>query len=199
MKQRFLCITTHDPLGLGPASSIFSDLGGREPFTSYYFRKLVTNPIIRRKNLIVIVGGSGAWQLTDERILAKLRVDCAVIGEGEITAVKMINKALNGEKLPLFIEGEVVPIEQIPLIQNPTINGLIEISRGCGRGCKFCNPTKLNYRCQSKEYIFKEAKINVDAGERILFHSEDVLRYKADKIIPNKEEIIDLFSQVKKK
>jgi radical SAM superfamily enzyme YgiQ (UPF0313 family) len=197
-ETRILCITTHDPLGLGPASSTFSDLGGRESFTSYYFRKLVTKPLIRKKNLIVIVGGSGAWQLTDERITAKLGINCVVIGEGEITAVKMVNKALNGEKLPLFIEGKVVPIEQIPLIQNPTLNGLIEICRGCGRGCKFCNPTMLNYRCHSKEYIFKEAKLNVEAGEGIIFHAEDVLRYKSSNFIPNEEAIIELFSEAKK-
>ena len=51
---KVLCITTHDPLGLGPASSTFSDLGGRESFTSFYFRKLITNPLIRKKNLSLL-------------------------------------------------------------------------------------------------------------------------------------------------
>jgi len=197
-ETKVLCVTTHDPLGLGPASSTFSDLGGREPYTSYYFRKLVTDPIIRKHNLYVIVGGSGAWQLTDERIMAKLGIDSVVVGEGEITAVDLIEKAFNGEKLPSVVEGEVVPLEEIPLIKNPTLNGLIEICRGCGRGCRFCNPTMLNYRCQTMEKILKEAKLNVDAGNGIIFHAEDTLRYKAKGFVPDEKAVMTLFSEGKK-
>lgn len=195
---KVLCITTHDPLGLGPASSTFGDLGGREPFTSFYFRKLITDPTIRKYNLTVIVGGSGAWQLTDERIMAKLGIDCVVVGEGEITAVKLIEKALNGERLPSFVEGEVVPLDQIPLIRNPTLNGLIEICRGCGRGCKFCNPTMLNFRCLPMDKILQEAKINVDAGNGIILHAEDVLRYKAKGFTPDESAVMKLFTETKK-
>ena len=197
-ETKVLCITTHDPLGLGPASSTFSDLGGREPFTSFYFRKLITNPLIRKNNLNVIVGGSGAWQLTDERIMAKHGIDCVVVGEGEITAVKMIEKALNGERLPYFVEGEVVPLDQIPLIRNPTLNGIVEICRGCGRGCRFCNPTMMNYRCVPMDRIFQEAKLNVDAGKGVLFHAEDVLRYKSKKFEPNEKAVMQIFSEAKK-
>ena len=153
--QKILCITTHDPLGLGPASSTFGDLGRREPYSSFYFRRLITNTVIKKNNLTVIVGGSGAWQLTDERIVTKLGIDCVVIGEEEITAVKMIKKALNNVTLPHFVEGEVVPLDQISLIVNPTLNGVIEICRGCGRGCRFCIYTILNYRCQTIDKIIK--------------------------------------------
>ena len=197
-ETKVLCITTHDPLGLGPASTTFSDLAGKETFTSSYFRKLITNPIIREHNLTVMVGGPGAWQLTDERIMARFAIDCVVVGEGEITAVKLIEKALNGGKLPPFVQGEVVPLDQIPLVKNPTINGLIEICRGCGRGCKFCNPTMLNFRCQPIENIMKEAKLNVDAGNGVLFHAEDVLRYKAKGFVPNEKEVLKLFNGAKK-
>jgi radical SAM superfamily enzyme YgiQ (UPF0313 family) len=195
---KVLCVTTHDPLGLGPASTTFSDLVNKEPYTALYFRRLITNPVIKKYNLKVIVGGSGAWQLTDERIIAKLGIDCVVVGEGEITAVKMIEKALNGEELPVFVEGEVVPLEQIPIIRRPTLNGLIEIARGCGRGCRFCNPTMLNYRCQPLNRILEEAKVNVNAGRGVLFHAEDVLRYGSADFVPNEKAVIKLFKEVKK-
>jgi len=195
---RVLCITTHDPLGLGPASTTFSDLVGREPYTAFYFRKLISNPLIRKHNLKVIVGGSGAWQLTDERIIAKLGIDCVVVGEGEITAVKMIEKALNDEDLPPFVEGEVVPLDQIPIIKKPTLSGLIEIARGCGRGCRFCNPTMLNYRCQPLDRILEEVRINVNAGKGVIFHAEDVLRYASKDFVPNEKAVMKLFKEVKK-
>ena len=195
---KVLCITTHDPLGLGPASTTFSDLVGREPYTAFYFRKLISNPLIRKHNLKVIVGGSGAWQLTDERIIAKLGIDCVVVGEGEITAVKMIEKALNDEDLPPFVEGEVVPLDQIPIIKKPTLSGLIEIARGCGRGCRFCNPTMLNYRCQPLDRILEEVRINVNAGKGVIFHAEDVLRYASKDFVPNEKAVMKLFKEVKK-
>jgi len=156
---------------------------------------LIKNPIIRSKNLTVIVGGSGAWQLTDERIMYRLGIDSVVVGEGEITAVKLIEKALNNEKIPKFVKGVVVPLEEIPLIMNPTINGIIEICRGCGRGCRFCNPTMMNFRCIPLEKILHEVKINVDAGNGVIFHAEDTLRYNAKDFIPDETAIIELFSK----
>lgn len=193
-----LCITSHDPLGKGPASSTFRDLGGREPYTSYYFRKLISHHSIRKYDVKVIVGGSGAWQLADDNIMSKYGIDCVVIGEGEITAVDVINKVLNSKPLPKIVQGTVVPLEQIPLIQKPTINGIIEICRGCGRGCKFCNPTMLNYRCQPLEYIKKEAMININVGNNITLHAEDVLRYQADGFIPDEKAVLKLFKEMKK-
>jgi len=195
---KVLCITTHDPLGLGPASTTFSDLGGKEPYTASFFQKLVTNPVIRKYGLKVIVGGSGAWQLTDERIMAKLGIDCVVVGEGERTGVSIIEKAINGQPLPQYVEGEVVPLDEIPLIRNPTINGLIEICRGCGRGCRFCNPTMMNFRCIPIERIMEEARLNVAAGNGVLLHAEDVLRYKSKGFTPNEGAVVDLFSKIKK-
>lgn len=195
---KVLGITTHDPLGLGPASTMFSDLVNKETYTAVFFRKLMSHPLIKKYNLKVIIGGSGAWQLTDERIMAKYGIDCVVVGEGEITAVDMIDKAIHGETLPPIVEGSVVPLEQIPLIRHPTINGLIEICRGCGRGCRFCNPTMLNYRSQPLANILKEAKVNIDAGNGVLFHAEDVLRYQTKGFIPDEKKVLLLFTEVKK-
>ena len=197
-ETKVLGITTHDPLGLGPASTTFSDLMRKETYTALYFRKLINHPLIRKYNLKVIVGGSGAWQLADKRIMAKNGIDCVVVGEGEITAVDTIDRAINGESLPLIVQGDIVPLEQIPLIRHPTINGIIEICRGCGRGCRFCNPTMLNYRSQPLENILQEAQVNVDVGNGVLFHAEDVLRYKTKGFIPNEKEVIRLFTEVKK-
>ncbi|GAI00960.1 unnamed protein product, partial [marine sediment metagenome] len=100
-------ITANDPLGLGPASSTFSGLIRKETYTAFYHRKLLANSSLRENGAKVIAGGPGAWQLADERIMTKLGIDCVVVGEGEITAVEMFERALNGEKLPRVVEGEV--------------------------------------------------------------------------------------------
>jgi radical SAM superfamily enzyme YgiQ (UPF0313 family) len=198
-ETKVLGVTTHDPLGLGPASTTFSDLANRETYTSYYFRTLMTNKAIKKHRLKIIAGGSGAWQLTDERIMAKFSIDSVVVGEGEITAVQLIKKALNEEPLPPIVEGEVVPLDQIPLIRKPTINGIIEITRGCGRGCKFCNPTMLNFRSQPLERILEEVRLNLNSGtDGVIFHGEDFLRYKTKGFVPNEKEVMRLFTETKK-
>ncbi len=187
-------ITANDPLGLGPASSTFSGLIRKETYTAFYHRKLLANSSLRENGAKVIAGGPGAWQLADERIMTKLGIDCVVVGEGEITAVEMFERALNGEKLPRVVEGEVVPLKRIPSIKNPTICGLVEIARGCGRGCKFCIPTLLNYRYRPIKQILDEIKVNLNAGaEGALLHAEDVLRYGAKGVIPDEEKVTKLF------
>jgi radical SAM superfamily enzyme YgiQ (UPF0313 family) len=191
-------ITTNDPLGLGPASTTFSSLLGKETFSAYSFKKLVSNPTIWKNNIKLIVGGPGAWQLEDERIRSKMGINTVVLGEGELEAAQVFKKAVDEESLPNFVHGGVVPLEKIPDIRKPTINGLVEIARGCGRGCKFCNPTMQQFRCRSIDNIVKEARVNLDAGTDILLHAEDVLRYRADGPVPNKEAVLELFRECTK-
>lgn len=197
-KTKVLGITSNDPLGLGPASSTFSSFLGKESYNAIFFKELVCNPKIRGYGIKVIVGGQGAWQLTDNRIMRKYNVDCVVIGEGELIVKELFEKAINGEELPQIVEGGIVPLEQIPLIKNPTINGLVEIARGCGRGCEFCSPTMSKFRSRRIEEIMKEVKINVESGTGALLHAEDVLRYGANGVQPNENKVIELFSEAKK-
>ncbi len=194
-----LGITTHDPLGLGPASTTFSSFVGGEPYSSYYFEKLVKNNQLKKYDVDVIVGGPGTWQLDDKRIMKKYNVDSIVIGEGEKAAPKIFRKAMNGDDLPKKVTGGVTEVDEIPRIQGPTINGLVEISRGCGRGCDFCNPTLLNLRHRPVKDIVEEVKLNTSTGkEKTILHAEDVLRYGSKKLKPNPKKLTRLLKNVKR-
>ncbi|RLG73115.1 MAG: radical SAM protein [Methanobacteriota archaeon] len=197
-ETRVLGITTNDPLGLGPASSTFSDLLGKETYSATSFRELVlgVQPLVRRYGIKVLVGGPGAWQLEDKKIMQKYGIDSICVGEGEITGVEMIRKAVDGEELEPVNYGEVVPVEEIPSIVNPTVNGLVEIARGCGRGCRFCNPTLLNYRCIPINNILEEVKVNVNTGIGVCLHAEDVLRYGVSGVVPDEDKVLCLFREV---
>ncbi|MEW5759908.1 MAG: radical SAM protein [Candidatus Thermoplasmatota archaeon] len=195
---KVLGITTNDPLGLGPASSTFGGLMGREPYTAIFFRELVTNPMIRKYGIKVIVGGQGAWQLNDEKIMAKYNIDTICMGEGEEIVNEIFSKALNGGDLPRVVETGPVPIEKVPIVKKSVINGFVEIARGCGRGCDFCNPTMLKFRCFPLDRIVEEVKANVLMSKNVTLHAEDVLRYKAKGMVPNEEEVVRLFESVSK-
>jgi len=194
---RVVGITENDPLGIGPATSTFTQLFGGEAYMAVKFKELLSHPAIQRYKPKIIVGGPGAWQLEDREIRNRLGIDCVVIGEGEKAVGPVFDKAVNGEQLPEVVYGEVVPEEEIPLIREATIDGVIEIARGCGRGCDFCVPTLQRYRCLPIDHILKEVEVNLRAGRMPLLHAEDVLRYKAKGLEVNKQAVIDLFKTVK--
>jgi len=190
-------ITENDPLGMGPATSTFTQLFGGEAYMAVKFKELLNHPTVQTNKPKIVVGGPGAWQLEDRKIRNRLGIDCVVIGEGEKVVGSIFEKAVNGEQLPEVVYGEVVPEEEIPVIRGATIDGIVEIARGCGRGCDFCVPTLQRYRCLSIDHILKEVEVNLRAGRIPLLHAEDVLRYKAKGLEVNKEAVINLFKTVK--
>ncbi len=190
-------ICGNDIMGKGPTTRILTQLieaPQTQAFSASKFRELI-NSLENYKHLKKIVGGPGSWQLINEKVNA----DTIVLGEGELVVGELFEKALKGEPLPRIIEGRVVDVDKIPLIRKPSICGLVEIARGCGRGCKFCSPTMRNFRCYPIKKIISEIQVNQASGEQhVILHAEDVIRYKANKINVNPEEVIKLFRAVTK-
>lgn len=201
-ETKVIGITSNDPLGKGPASTTFAGPLGfikEEPYDAWKFRELVTNPILRKYNTRIVVGGPGAWQLEDPQMRRKLGIDVVVIGEGEKVAPELFRKIIEGEKVPEVVYGDVVEPEEMPIIKGATIGGVVEIARGCGRGCKFCLPTMQRLRSRPLEHILEEVKVNVRNDVKwITFHAEDVLRYKAHGIRANEKAVIELFEKTMK-
>lgn len=196
-KTKVVGITETDPLGTAPATSTFTQLFNGQAYMNIKFKELLDNPSVKRYKPKIIVGGPGAWQLENNNSRRKLGVDCVVVGESENIVARLFENAANGAEIPEIVHGEVVETEEIPLIKNPTIDGIIEIARGCGRGCDFCVPTLQRYRCLPIRDILKEVEVNLRAGRRPLLHAEDVLRYKAKGLEVNQEAVIDLFKTVR--
>jgi len=196
-RTKVLGITENDPLGIGPATSTFTHILGGESYMTVKFREIINHPAVKRFKPKIIVGGPGAWQLEASDVRRMLGIDCVVIGEGERVVGPLFEKALNGDMLPEVVYGEIVDIDEIPVIRGATVSGIVEIARGCGRGCAFCVPTMLRYRCLPIDHILKEVKVNLKAGRQPLLHAEDVLRYGAKGIKVNQKAVTKLFRAVK--
>ncbi|BEP18700.1 radical SAM protein [Pyrofollis japonicus] len=196
-----LLIGHHDYFAFGPPSNEWWMVSGHEPINRKSFIDFISMPEIwkakKEYGLRVVVGGPAVWQWEVWReALERWPVDTLVDGEAEKIIVKLAEKIVNGEELPRKV---VVPpqespkIEEIPLIKAPSVNGLVEIMRGCPRGCKFCSVTLRPLRFMPLERIEAEIRLNLENGTcGFIYHSEDVLLYGADVVKPREEPLIKL-------
>ncbi|MFX1520987.1 MAG: radical SAM protein, partial [Promethearchaeota archaeon] len=94
--------------------------------------------------------------------------------------------------------GRPVKPEDVPLIQGPALGTYTEISRGCGRGCKFCAPnTSGKMRDLPLEKIVHDAKINAEGSgnNSMCLQSEDVFLYGSNSkyFYPDEDAIMNLY------
>ncbi len=205
---KVLMLSHHDYFGLNPPSSTWSVIVGKEPLNAYLFRKFMLRirPYVmegKKRGLRVIVGGPAAWQwLYFPELIEYLGVDTIFDGEGERLAVELVKRALEGEPLPKYVYvglSDVPSLDEIPVIKYPSVNGLIEIGRGCPRRCAFCPVTLRPLRWYPYDKIEEELKVNVRYGVvHGLIHAEDVPLYGSEGVIPKPEKVIKLHELVKR-
>ena len=193
-------ISTMGPMGLAYVSTTYNSLigFGGEALNASEFEKLVTHPSIQKYKPKIIVGGQGSWQINEAKAQDKLGIDVIFQGEGEEGLVKVFKKMLNNEKIPSFFESKKPSRENIPLIKHAASYGMVEITRGCGRGCQFCSPTMRTKYSFPIDHIMKEVEINVKEGSESIFTvTEDIFLYKSKKgFIPNREAMVKLYKTI---
>ncbi|MCG3108666.1 tRNA-2-methylthio-N(6)-dimethylallyladenosine synthase [Metallosphaera sp. J1] len=201
-----LMFSHHDYFAFGPPSSTWWGITKQEPVNYKSFQELINKPEVqeaKRRGVKMIAGGPSVWQwLWREDMIEKVGIDTLVDGEAERVIGKLAQMILDNEDLPryMYVSGEDVPgIEDIPDIKGASVNGLIEIMRGCARSCRFCSVTLRPTRYYPLEKIERELQVNVRAGVRHgVIHSDDVLFYGAVGILPRPEPLIKLHKMVKK-
>ena len=206
-EAKIIGIYAMDPFGLGPASSTFAAILKKEPYVAKYFHLLLDNPVIKKakkKGLIIIIGGPGAWQFRyRQKFVEENMVDCIVEGEAENVIGRIFKAALDGEDVPKHYEvnvNETPSLNEIPEIVQPSINGLVEIGRGCCRGCEFCSVTLRPLRWCPYEKILREINVNqLGTISGCCLHAEDVMLYGSKSTSPNDEKLLRLHELVVKK
>jgi len=199
-KTRVIGISSMEPAGIGFVSRTYTSLVGfgGEPVAAAEFKDLMEKLILQRWNAKIVLGGSGAWQIHKAKLQRKYGIDCIVLGEGERAALKVFRKVLSGKAIPQVVEAESPDPEEIPCILHPSIFGTVEITRGCGRGCKFCSPTMRKSYSFPLERILKEVELNAKNGTgMILLASEDIFLYQSEgKFLPNRKALANLFGSI---
>ena len=88
--------------------------------------------------------------------------------------------------------------EDIDPIVNPSMKGLVEVMRGCGVGCDFCEVTLRPLRYYPISNIQREIEVNVKGGQsNAWLQSDEIWGYRHGTLFePNEEALTELFSAV---
>jgi radical SAM superfamily enzyme YgiQ (UPF0313 family) len=195
-------ISAMDSLGHAFVSRTYTSLLalGRRPLNRIEFERLLAHPAIKKYRPRIIVGGAGAWQISEMRMQDVLGIHTVVIGQAERTVVEIFRKAVAGKKLDKVIVSQPSKEEDVPTIECPALYGAAEITRGCGRNCAFCSPTMRHLISFPMEHILKEVKLNAKMGTRAIFlQTDDLFLYKKkENFRPNREALVKLVESVAK-
>jgi len=183
----------------------------------------------RNPNAKIIVGGPGSWELTYlTDLIRELHIDHIVQGEVEDVAVDLFDQLSEDSLSDPFIFGyqtfdehfrrmwsfdqtqifvtrasfkkQYPSLNEIPLIRRAAIKGLVEVMRGCGIGCDFCEVTLRPLHYYEPEMVAQEIEVNRRAGvDNAWFQSDEIFAYKHGRNFePNEEELTRLFTAIMK-
>ncbi|HEV8141152.1 MAG TPA: hypothetical protein VGP81_15360, partial [Pyrinomonadaceae bacterium] len=203
-ETKLVAIHAHNPLGISYATDVYSKLAGENlmPVNAAEFLKIVTHPIIKKYQPKIVVGGPGAWQLERANRLDEFKIDYLIDGEIEKVFSELFRQIMAGDpSLPRIIKlpKSVQPtVDEIPVVRHRSTFGVVEITRGCGRGCQFCGPATKVGRSFPLEHILESTRVNTNEGAtEVMLASEDMFLYEQ---MPNFETNVPalekLFSSV---
>lgn len=197
----------HDYFAFNSPSVEYWLLTGEEPVNRRSFlsfmQKLAEYKRRLNPRLRIIVGGPAAWQwLYAQDYIGRYLVDTIVEGEGEKVVVELAKRVMDGAPLPRFIlvgPQDSPDVHEIPTIRGASINGLVEVMRGCPRGCSFCSVTLRKLRFIPLEMIEVELRVNAESDTNgCILHSEDVPLYGGKGVTPRFEALQKLHELVTK-
>ncbi|MBI5000861.1 MAG: B12-binding domain-containing radical SAM protein [Euryarchaeota archaeon] len=197
---KIIGISSMDPVSLAYVSTTYNSLIGigGEGLNAAEFKRMMANPVFRDFKGTVLMGGAGVWQINEAKMRGPLGIDVLFHGMAERELVALVKKLLAGEKVPTDVHGGLPDYDTIPQIQGAATYGMVEITRGCGRGCAFCTPTMRKRHNVPIEKIVEEVRLNVAAGSKMAFlATEDIFLYGCKaRFVPDKHKLKKMLSAV---
>lgn len=184
-ETKIVAIHAHNPLGISYATDVYSKLGGANlmPLNAHEFLRIVTHPVIKKYRPKIVVGGPGGWQLEKAERLDEFNIDYLIDGEVERVFSELFKRIMAGDptlervvKIPKSMQPTV---DEIPVVRHRSTFGVVEITRGCGRGCQFCSPATKVGRSFPLDHIVESTRVNVGEGAtEVMLTSEDMFLYE---------------------
>ncbi|NPA70707.1 MAG: B12-binding domain-containing radical SAM protein [Crenarchaeota archaeon] len=205
---KVLIIRHHDWFGLNPPTTTWTAFIDKEPLNAVLFREFIESVCkLRDKyDFKIIVTGPAVWQwLHMNDLIDKYQIDVIVDSNGdreEIVVSRIVKRILEGKPVPSYIKMGIkdnLTLDKLVPIIHASVNGLIEIGRGCPRKCAFCSVGSRPVRWYPLEFIEKEIQVNVKEGvDHGILSCTDVLLYGSDSVIPNENAVLKVNMLAKK-
>ncbi len=198
---RVIGLASGDPLGKGMTNTTMVAMSGGKLYTRKWYAELcgrIERLRARAPKLRLLAGGPGAWQLAGDPVESdRLGIDAIYVGYAESDAPDLFARMLSGEPVERVITSSQRGIENIPPITAASSMGVVEVSRGCGRGCGFCTIATEPMVHLPVEQIVADVRTNVAAGlGAVSLISEDLFRYGSPDTGVAPEKLIEMLEAV---
>jgi hypothetical protein len=198
---KVVAVSSSDPLGMGMSNTTTTQFWSGELYTRYWTRRMLED-LTRLKSKYgfrVVLGGAGAWQWRlhpEER--PKVDVDLVFQGYFESSGPRLFEELLQGRCPDGPIVETDLGVDRVQPIAGASMLGIVELSRGCGRGCRFCSMARQGMGHLDPETILSDLRTNVAAGVRaVVSGSEDFFRYGASGPRPDFDRLHGLLTRMR--
>ncbi|MBE0535850.1 MAG: radical SAM protein [Phycisphaerae bacterium] len=198
---KVVAVSSSDPLGQGMSNTTTKNFWKGELYTRYWTRDVLRRigEAKRRYGFKVVGGGAGAWQW--DRYADATAAECIdVVFEGyfESQGPQLVKDLIEGHPRERVVREAGTCLQSIRPIRGASLLGIIELSRGCGRGCKFCTMADRKMAHLPVETICADLETNVAAGVRsVVSGSEDFFRYGAEGVKPEFKKLHGLLERMR--
>ena len=199
---KVVAFSSSDPLGNGMSNTTTTKFWSGQLYTQYFTRQLLTQLVTAKKkyDFKVVGGGAGAWQwkLYEDSVSNEC-LDCVYEGYFEDQGPTLFEAILNGRSFDRHVVATKTAAAGICPMRDASMLGIIEISRGCGRGCRFCSVARKKMEHLPIDLILSDLQTNVDHGvHSVVSGSEDFFRYGAEGLKPNFNKLHELLVAMQK-
>ncbi|NLD39583.1 MAG: B12-binding domain-containing radical SAM protein [Desulfatiglans sp.] len=198
---KLVLFSSSDPLGHGMSNTTTSSFWGGELYTRRWTREtlLMLKAAKKKYPFKVVFGGAGAWQfITSPDEAARLGIDVVYEGYFEESGPELIADILAGRHVDNYVAVNGIGIERVQPICGPSMMGIIELSRGCGRGCRFCSMAQKGMKHLSPDMIMADLETNLSNGiKNVVSGSEDFFRYGSSTTRPDFKRLASLLEQMR--
>jgi len=199
---RVVGVSSSDPLGRGMSNTTTSEFWSGELYTKAWMDRLMAQLVEakRRFGFRIMGGGAGAWQWSESREDASRHgIDTVFDGYFEPVGPQTIMDLVDGKEPVRLVSSAETAAALAPPVRGPTMLGVIELSRGCGGGCRFCAMAGRRMEHLAPATILADIQTNLSAGVRsVVSSSEDFFRYGGEGRKVNFERLRGLLEEIRK-
>lgn len=178
---KVLGFSSSDPLGNGMSNTTTKNFWSGELYTRFWTRQMLEQILgaKRKYNFKVVGGGAGAWQWRNYKDnVSSECLDVVFDGYFENLGPALFQELVNGRQETEYIHEKTTAVDNIKPIAGASMLGVVELSRGCGRGCGFCAMADKKMQHIPQDTIIADLQCNLRSGiNSVVSSSEDFFRY----------------------